>query len=119
MTTKTLVLPQEPPTSFTFTQALFQWESVLFALICICYMLSTLFWVHQGIATEANPMLARCLQQGVAVFCGTKLLSFVPMLLFSAWYRTKQPKFIALALRLAIAAYVAMYIIGVGAQFIA
>jgi hypothetical protein len=118
MSTTTLSLHQVRTAPLNIVQSLLQWESVLFAAICLTDMFSTLYWVHMGSATEANPMLARCLQQGDAVFCLTKLASFVPMLCLAAWYRLKQPKFIATALRLAIVAYIGIYVIAVGAEFI-
>jgi hypothetical protein len=81
-------------------------------------MCTTLYWVHIGAAKEANPMLARCLQQGDGMFIFTKVLSFFPMLCLCAWYRMKQPKFVAQALRIALIAYITIYAVGVGSEFI-
>jgi hypothetical protein len=102
----------------SYLQALLKWESVIFATICITDLCTTLFWVHVGVAKEANPLLAGFLQQGDLSFCLVKLISFVPMLLLSAWYRMYNPHFIAVALRFAIAAYLLIYLIGVVPQLI-
>jgi hypothetical protein len=116
MTTTTLVLQSDDPRSMTYLQSIFKWESVVFAVICLADMFSTLHWVHQGTASEENPWLASYLQQGDMQFIAIKLLSFVPMLCFAAWYRMQQPKFIAVALRIGIAAYVLIYVVNIGMQ---
>jgi hypothetical protein len=118
MTATIIRIPSDKPMQLTFVQALFKWDSILFALLCVTDMLSTLYWVHDGVASESNPMLALCLQHGPIVFVAAKLVSFVPMLLFAAWYRLTRPQFIALALRAGVAAYVLIYIVGVGIQFV-
>jgi len=118
MTPTTLSVPREQSPPLSFVQALFQWESVVYAIICLSDLASTLYFIHHGEATEANPILAPAVQQGDGVFCLAKLLSFVPMLLLAAWYRQQKPKFIAVALRIAIVAYVVIYAVGVGSQFL-
>ena len=54
------------------------WDSLLLLLICTADMCSTLYWVHAGAASEANPWMAFCLHHGDAAFCAAKLVSFLP-----------------------------------------
>ncbi len=102
----------------TRRQAMLGWESVLLFVICTADMLSTLYWVHAGRATEANPWLAHWLRHGDAAFCVTKLLSFVPFLIVAAYYRPRRPRLIAVALRATVVLYVLMYLAAVGPQFL-
>ena len=81
-------------------------------------MITTLYMIHHGVATEANPMLAPFLQYGDATFCIVKLISFVPMLCIAALYRLQNPKFIEISLRFGLAAYVVIYLFGTCRQFI-
>lgn len=101
----------------SFWQSLIAWDSVLFFTICSLDMLLTLLWVHQGVARESNPWLAACLRQGPIYFCLAKSLSFVPVLAFCAYYRSKYPRFITNALRWGTAAYLAIYFTCIAIQF--
>jgi hypothetical protein len=84
-------------------------ESFLILLICVTDMATTLYWVSCGLALEANPIMARLLQYGVAAFVFIKLLSFIPYILVSEWYKTHNPVFVRKASRAAIAAYLFTY----------
>jgi hypothetical protein len=103
--------------SSSFWQSLIAWDSLLFFTICSLDMLLTLLWVHQGVARESNPWLAACLRQGPFYFCLAKTLSFVPVLLFCAYYRSRYPRFIALALRWGAAIYSTIYFACIALQF--
>ena len=103
--------------SMTIGRAWIAWDSVLLFLICTADMCSTLYWVHVGVATEANPSLAYCLRQGVPMFCAVKLLSFLPLLAFAACYRPRRPRLIAISLRGTIVLYVGIYLTAVLSQF--
>lgn len=99
-------------------QAALGWESILLSAICIADMLSTLYWVHAHRAVEANPWMAHWLNHSDFSFCLTKLLSFVPFLIFAAYYRPRRPRLIAIALRGTIALYLLIYCLSVFPQMI-
>lgn len=88
----------------------------MLSVICIADMLSTLYWIHGHRAVEANPWMAHWLRHGDLAFCLTKIISFVPFLLFAAYYRPRRPRLIAIALRGTIALYLAIYVASVGVQ---
>ena len=94
-------------------RAALAWESITLFVICVADMLSTLYWVHHHTAREANPWLANCLRQGDAVFCAAKIFSFLPLLIFAAYYRPSRPRLIAVSLRVAIVLYLGIYITAV------
>lgn len=95
-------------------RAWFGWESLVLLAVCLGDMLSTLYWVHGGAATEANPLMAHWLERGDAHFVAVKLLSFIPLLAVAAYYRPRRPRLIAVSLRAALALYALIYF---GAQF--
>lgn len=84
-------------------------ESSLICLICITDMATTLYWISCGIAIEANPIMARLLQYGVSAFVSIKLLSFIPYIFVSEWYKKHNPIFVRKASRAAIATYLFVY----------
>jgi len=98
--------------------AWFAWDSLLLFLICTADMCSTLYWVHTGAASEANPWMAFCLYHGDAAFCAAKLVSFLPLLAFAAYYRPRRPRLIAVSLRSTVALYVGIYLLAVGGQWL-
>ena len=89
------------------------WDSLALVALCLADMLSTLYWVHSGVARESNPMLAECLRRGYGVFCAQKLASFLPLILFCAYYRSRRPRLIAIALRGTLILYILFYTIAV------
>ncbi|MGI4790676.1 MAG: DUF5658 family protein [Janthinobacterium lividum] len=94
------------------------WDSLLLFLICTADMSSTLYWVHAGAATEANPWMAFCLLHGPLAFCAVKMLSFLPLLAFAAYYRARRPRLIAISLRGTCLLYVGIYALAVGTQWL-
>lgn len=94
------------------------WDSLLLFVICTADMCSTLYWVHTGAASEANPWMAFCLQHGDLTFCAAKLLSFLPLLAFAAYYRPRRPRLIAVALRATVVLYAVIYLLAVGGQWV-
>ena len=106
------VTPQTRPA----LRAMFAWDSLLLLLICVADMLSTLYFVHAGMATESNPLMAYWLKMSDGAFCAAKIMSFLPLLCVAAYYRASRPKLVALALRTAIIMYVVIYVVGVSAQ---
>lgn len=102
----------------TISRAWFSWDSLLLFFICTLDMSSTLYWVHAGAASEANPWMAFCLQHGDAAFCAVKMLSFLPLLAFAAYYRARRPRLIAVSLRGTSLLYVGVYVCAVGSQWL-
>ena len=102
----------------TRSRAWLAWDSLLLSFICTLDMSSTLYWVHVGAASEANPWMAFCLQHGDAAFCGVKLLSFLPLLAFAAYYRPSRPRLIAVSLRGTVLLYLGVYAVAVGSQWL-
>ena len=101
----------------TIARAWLSWDSLLLFFICTIDMGSTLYWVHAGAASEANPWMAFCLQHGDAAFCAVKMLSFLPLLAFAAYHRVRRPRLIAASLRGTSALYVGIYLAAVGVQW--
>ena len=87
-------------------------ESVLLVLVTMADIAWTIYVVGTGAAVEANPLMARLLEHGPAVFTFVKLLYLLPLLLVCEWLRTFQPRFATTAVRLALWGYVAIYMIG-------
>ena len=102
----------------TMTRASVAWDSLLLFFICTLDMSSTLYWVHAGAASEANPWMAFCLQHGDGAFCAIKMLSFLPLLAFAAYYRARRPRLIAVSLRGTALLYVGVYLVAVGSQWL-
>ena len=97
----------------TRIKPLFAWDSLAIFILCTADMLSTLFWVHARVATEANPYMDFWLQKGDFAFCVAKMMSYVPLLLIAAHYRPHRPRLIRVSLRGALVLYVALYTSGV------
>ncbi len=102
----------------TMRRAWLAWDSLLLFFICTLDMCSTLYWVHAGAASEANPWMAFCLAHGDAAFCAAKTVSFLPLLAFAAYYRPTRPRLIAVSLRGTVALYLAVYAVAVGSQWL-
>lgn len=102
----------------TISRASLAWDSLLLFFICTLDMCSTLYWVHTGAASEANPWMEFCLQHGDALFCAVKMLSFLPLLAFAAYYRVRRPRLIAASLRGTVVLYIGIYVCAVGSQWL-
>jgi len=102
----------------TVSRAWLAWDSLLLFFICTLDMSSTLYWVHTGAASEANPWMAFCLVHGDAAFCAAKMLSFLPLLAFAAYYRPRRPRLIAISLRGTVLLYLGVYAVAVGSQWL-
>jgi hypothetical protein len=93
-------------------------EVLVLGLICTLDMLTTAYWLKNGIATEANPLLRGHAEHGLLSFFLVKLLSFVPALALAEWYGRRRPEFIRPLLRLAGVVYLGVYVALVGKQFL-
>lgn len=86
-------------------------ESIFLSTICIVDMVSTLYLVAIGSAVEANPIMAACLRCSPAMFILAKLMSFVPFVVITEWYRRRNPSFALNASRAAIGVYLFTYVV--------
>lgn len=84
-------------------------DSIVLVLICLADMLSTLFFVLRGAATEQNPIMAACLNTGPWMFVLVKLASFVPFVVAIEIYRKRNAAFAGWACRSAIVLYVVTF----------
>lgn len=84
-------------------------ESIILSAICIADMLITVFLVKHGMAMEQNPLMASCIRQSYTTFIIVKLLSFLPFVAVTEWYRKYNPEFARTAARIAIVAYTISY----------
>jgi len=92
-------------------------ENVALFVVCVADMISTLYFVHAGMAVEDNPVFSSLLARGDGVFVAAKFLSFMPLIAVSTYYRRRRPKLIVGAMRFTVAVYVIMYIARFLAQF--
>jgi hypothetical protein len=74
-------------------------------------MISTVLLVSMGLAREANPLMAACLNHGYFTFCLVKISSAVVTIYAAEKYRPRNPMFIKRLLQLAIGLYVGLYVI--------
>lgn len=87
-------------------------ESVVIAVIGLADLGTTLLWVHQHGAQEANPVFAHYLSMGMAYFALMKIICLAAPIFLLEWARVRRPRFTQIASRFAICAYVVMYGIG-------
>jgi len=106
------------PQPRTTLKSMFAWDSLLLLLICVADMLSTLYFIHAGMATESNPLMAYWLKMGDGAFCVAKIASFMPLLFVAAYYRESRPRLVSLSIRTAIILYLAIYLVAVGSQML-
>lgn len=85
-------------------------ESLILVAICMVDMLSTLYFVLRGVATEQNPLMAACFGHSPGMFVMVKMLSFVPFIVAIELYRRKNQEFALRACRCAIVLYLATYV---------
>ena len=93
-------------------------ETLLLLMVCTLDLVSSAWLFHHGLAREANPVLRGFAEAGIAPFALAKAASFVPALAAAEWYRRIRPAFTTMLLRSALAAYLLIYGIGVGGQFL-
>lgn len=88
-------------------------ETWIIAVIGLADLATTLYWVYNHGAQEANPIFARYLAMGPFYFALTKIVMLVAPLFVLEWARRHRPAFTKFALRFAIVAYLGMYSVGV------
>jgi hypothetical protein len=88
-------------------------EALVLALVCAVDMLTTLWWVARGIASEANPLLAWTLDHHPLLFVLLKCATFLPPLLLVPRLGRERPEFTRRALAFACLAYIGIYVLAV------
>ena len=78
-------------------------------VICLVDTVLTVVLVATGLAEEANPLMARCLDYGFTCFCLVKMATVVVAVAVAESHRKRNPLFVSFILRVAIIAYVALY----------
>lgn len=84
-------------------------EVFLLAMICALDMLTTLFWVVFGHATEANPVLAWTFAFHPTTFVCVKWGSCLPALVLAPYLAQRRRTFTVWFLRAIIGAYLYLY----------
>ena len=89
-------------------------ESLILATICLLDLGTTIFWVTYREAMEGNPIMAFYLHHGgTPAFIAAKMVLLTMPLLIAEWARLTNPRFVQRALRVGIAAYLTLYVLGV------
>lgn len=87
-------------------------ETIWVSFICMADLLTTLYFIGQGHAWEANPLMRYFLQMGTVPFIVAKVMTFVPALSLAEWYSRYKPDMVRGLLRWVIIGYLALYIAG-------
>lgn len=88
-------------------------ETIVVAVLCLADLAATVALLHNGQATEGNPLMAYFLQFGLGAFCAAKLGFIVPPLLIAEWYRRYNDALVRGTLRFVAVAYALIYAGGV------
>lgn len=86
-------------------------ESVCLFAVCMADMALTVLLVAMGLATEANPLMAKCIEHSYVTFCLVKISTALLAIGAAERYRPRNPLFIKRVLQSAIGLYVGLYII--------
>ncbi len=84
-------------------------ESLLLATICVADLITTLWFVRDGNAMEANPIMRHYLELGIWPFVVAKSAMVLGPLVILEWARTRRPRFVTSMLRLGILLYLGSY----------
>lgn len=85
-------------------------ESKLLIAICLADLTATLVLLKNDAASEGNPLMAFYLTYGVGTFVMAKLTLVILPIFIAEWSRQYRPRFVKLMLRMAIAAYLGVYL---------
>jgi hypothetical protein len=86
-------------------------EALILGLLCTLDMITTLWWVAFGHASEANGLLAWTFQVHPAAFVVAKCASWLPALLLAPILARRRRKLTVWLLRAIIVLYIAGYLI--------
>ena len=84
-------------------------ETLLLLIISYIDMMTTLYWVSTGRATEANPFLQWTFSHHPVAFVIVKMLATLPAIYFAPKLAQKHPVFTTWLLRSVIAVYLLVY----------
>lgn len=85
-------------------------ENIALFVVCVADLVSTLYFVHMGLAVEDNPIFAAWLEKGYGPFIAMKFLSFMPLIAVSTYYRQSRPRLIKWSMRATVLTYVLLYV---------
>jgi len=88
-------------------------ESCILAAIGLADLVTTILFIQQCGAQEANPVFGYFWEMGLLAFILAKLFCMVGPLAILEWARRSRPVFVVRALRFAILCYLGAYSIGV------
>jgi hypothetical protein len=88
-------------------------EAALLLLVCFLDMMTTLWWVSTGLATESNPLLQWTFAVHPVAFVLVKLLTFAPAIYLAVRLAQRYPDFTVGLMRLVLIAYVLLYGYGI------
>lgn len=100
---------QSPATSRTGTTISI--ENLAIMGICLADLISTMWLLAAGLATEANPLMARLLSCSPLLFCAVKMGTVTCLVIVTEWYKKFNPTFVRRTTRLTIALYLILYFI--------
>lgn len=84
-------------------------ESVCLFAVCMADMVLTVLLIAMGLAQEANPLMAMCLEHGYLAFCLVKIATALLAIGAAERYRPRNPRFVKRVLQTAIGLYVGLY----------
>ena len=84
-------------------------ESVALIIICMADLATTIWFVSQHGAEEANPFMRYFLEMGIPVFILAKAFMCAGPLAMLEWARCRHQQFVTLALRTGIILYLGSY----------
>ncbi len=85
-------------------------EAIILIGLCMADAISTAILVSAGLASEYNPVMAWCLNRGVAFFLLVKIATFIPFVTVCEVLRRQDPIRGRIFIRWAIGAYVLAYV---------
>ena len=85
-------------------------ESLALFLICFVDAMLTIVLVATGRATEANPLMARCLERGYWFFFTFKMSTAAVAIIVAELHRRRNPIFVKRLMQTATTAYVGIYL---------
>lgn len=88
-------------------------ESWMLMALGTADLVTTILWIHQGMAQEANPLFHYFWSQGLPAFIAAKYAFLLGPIGILEWARWRTPGFALWALRAGVLAYVLLYTAGV------
>ncbi|MFN8139305.1 MAG: DUF5658 family protein [Fimbriimonadales bacterium] len=82
---------------------------LLLVIVAVLDMISTAVLYSMGMIVELNPIMRPVLYGGVWQFCLVKSLTIILAFLGLQWYRAKDEKFVMLASKLGVTAYLVLW----------